>query len=229
MKLIIHGEDSVSSRKYLNDKKESYSDVEKIDMDGNKISLSDLVSAADSRSLLGSIKIITIENFFTRSLSKDKETILAYLNGNKTDNLLLFWEQKEIDRNIISKFFSKDEIILCQPPLLLFRFLDSLGINPPKTVLSLFHSLLNQRDAAFIYTMLVRQLRFLIISKDTLGKGITDMSPWQAKKFYDQSRYFQMEELVSLYRKLLQLEYSFKTGLTPYSFSELLDIYFSNI
>lgn len=229
MKLLIHGSDSVSSRKTLTDKKNTFADAEKVVFDGSKITLSDLVTVFDSPSLFSSKKVIVIENFFLRALSKEKEEIMDFIKKSKSDHYLIFWEGKEIEKRVTGRYFNVEEIITCQPPLLLFRFLDSIGVNNAHTTITLYHSVLKERDAFFIYTMLVRQLRFLIMVLDKGPYGVKDISAWQAKKFSEQSKYFDLKNLINLYRQLLSLEYNYKSGNTPYEFRDLLDIYIAGI
>lgn len=229
MKLLIHGDDTASSRSLLYDKLHKYGSSEKITFDGNKINITDIVTAADSRSLYSESKIIIIENFFSRTLTAEKKLILEYISTGVSQHPVIFWEDKEIDKAELSKYFKREEIISCQPPMLLFKFLDAFGTASTQTVMALYKNLLKEREALFILTMLFRQIRILIIAKDSGMAGLGELSPWQAQKFYDQSRHFNLTELITKYRALLLLEYNFKSGKSPYTFEELLDIYLVNI
>lgn len=225
MFLIIHGEDVVSSRKILNDKRSELKDNEILVLDGNSCTFTDIISYVDAPSIFGNKKILILENIFQKALSEEKEKCIKYLKENKERLNVVFWEGKEIDKILVAKYFSREENILSASPLIIFRFLDSLGMEGKQTVISLFHSILKQRDAFFILSMLYRQFRLLIIAVETKGTGLNQLSPWQAKKFVAQGRYFTPEQLKNAYRALLSIEYNVKSGKTPLSLVELLDIF----
>ncbi len=225
MFILIHGEDQVSSRKILNDKKVELKDNEMLLLDGNSCCLSDVLSFVDSSSIFGNSKVLIIENMFQKALFDEKEKILKYLMENKNRLQVIFWEGKEIDKYIVSKYFNHDENLLSASPLIIFKFLDSIGIEAKQTVISLFHTILKQRDAFFILSMLYRQFRFLIIAVETRGAGLDQLSPWQTKKFMTQGKYFSLNQLKNTYRNLLLMEYNVKSGKTPLSLTELLDIF----
>lgn len=225
MLFLVHGDDQVSSRKILYDKKAEQKDSEIQTFDGNTSTLTDYVSYLDALSFFSKTKVLVVENFFAKALSADKEKVFAFFKQNKERYKIFFWEGKEIDKYTVPKYFSREESVLASPPLLIFKFLDSLGIENKKTVVSMFQTILKQRDAFFILSMLYRQFRLLIIAVETKGAGMGQLSPWQAKKFISQGRYFSLDQLKSAYRVLLSMEYNVKSGNTPLNLAELLDIF----
>lgn len=225
MFLLIHGEDQVSSRNILSDKKGEAKGSEILTLDGITSTYSDILSYVDSLSMFGGTKVLIIENFFQKALSEEKETIFTYLKENKERLHIIFWEKKEIDKYTVAKYFLREENILSASPLVIFKFLDSLGVEGKTTIISLFHSILKQRDAFFILSMLYRQFRMLIIAVESNGRGLESVSPWQAKKFISQGKYFSVLQLKNAYRNLLLLEYNVKSGKTPLNLTQLLDIF----
>jgi DNA polymerase III delta subunit len=225
MFLLIHGEDQVSSRKILSDKKNELKDNEILTFDGNVSNLSDILSYVDSSSIFGNQKVIILENIFQKNILDEKEKIIKYLKENKERLQVIFWEGKVIEKNIVIKYFNHDEIVLSASPLIIFKFLDSIGIEAKQSVIALFHSVLKQRDAFFILSMLYRQFRFLLIAVETKGVGLDQLSPWQTKKFISRGKYFSADQLKNAYRNLLLMEYNVKNGKTPLSLAELLDIF----
>lgn len=224
MLIIIHGEDTVSTRKALEQEKLKDIAPEVIFFNGKDLELSDLVTACQSVSLLPNPKIIIIENLFSSGMNKTKEILLSYLNQIRTENKIILWEKSEITKTNIKKYLMNAREIFCNPPLVLFKFLDSLGFNKA-SMLSLFHSILRQREAELIYSMILRQIRMLIIFKDLGAKGFKLMQSWQIRKLEKQSALFTIEKLVKYYRQLLAIDFQVKNGLTPFKLSELLDIF----
>ncbi len=224
MIIIIHGDDIVSSRKILDEEKEKRAENETLVFDGNSLDLSTLLTADQSQSLFQNQKTIIIENLLSTSGSSQKEKLFSYLSSNQLVSDVIIWEKSEVNKNIIKKYFPSGRVIFCQPPLLLFRFLDTF-FDRPSLSLSLFHSVIEQREAELVYSMLIRQFRNLIIARDLGVAGLSDMQRWQAEKFVKQSGHFEKEKLISMYRQLLSIDYIIKSGRTPFTMTELLDIY----
>lgn len=229
MIILIHGEDLVASRKKLEEEKTRFSVKEIISLDGKKVTLSDLVLACETKSLFSEKKIILVENLLLGGITKGKLELLSYLGKTDLFYPVIIWENKEIEKRSVRKYFIHAKEILCQPPLLLFRFLDSIGLQLPNQLLPLFHAALAQREAELIYTLLLRKFRQLIIACDLGRKGLVELNPWQVDKLLRQSRYFAAEKLISSYRQLLSFDYKIKTGQTPYSLSQLLDIFLTTL
>lgn len=226
---LIHGDDIVTSRKKLEEEKNQVGVKEIITLDGRKITLSDLVLACDTRSFLAEKKIILIENLFSGGITKEKPKLLSYLGKTDLSYPVIIWEDREIEKQAVKKYFIRAKEILCQPPQLLFRFLDSVGLQPPNQLLSLFHAVLTQREVELIYVLLLRKFRQLIVACDLGRGGLSELSVWQVERLLCQSRYFTGEKLISLYRQLLSFDYKIKTGQTPYSLSQLLDIFLTTL
>lgn len=229
MLTLIHGEDIVVSRKTLNELKTKYPAFEKISLDGAKATLTDVVTAADSLSIFVQQKLIIIENLLSFSGNREKEAILDFLGDKKIAAEIIFWEPKEVPKAVLKKYLSKAKVIFCSLPPILFKFLDSIGEKPLQSVLTMFKSLTAEREAEFVLSMLIRQMRSLIIASDLGEKGFAGMPSWQAFKFIRQSRYFNLNSLISSYRQLLSLDAKVKMGATPYSLAELLDIFFVSL
>lgn len=229
MLTLIHGNDKVASRKVLEELRLKYSSYENIVFGGEKMTLTDMVMSADSMSFLAPQKLVIIENLLTGSVNREKEAILDFLRDKKISAEVILWEGKELPKTIINKYFSDATVVSCPLPAILFRFLDSIGEKPLPTILSMLHMLAVEREAEFILSMLIRQWRNLLIASDLGKSGFAAIPSWQAGKFINQARYFSLKSLISSYRQLLSFDIKIKTGLTPYSLRELLDIFFVSL
>ncbi|MDK2980300.1 MAG: polymerase subunit delta [Chloroflexota bacterium] len=104
----------------------------------------------------------------------------------------------------------------------IFEMVDAVGGRNAKHALSLLQRLLDDMPAQYIYTMLARQVRLLIMAREVLeaGGGQNDMAaqaglnPFVAKKALAQCRHFNMGELEDLYRRLDRMDEESKTGVS---------------
>jgi DNA polymerase III delta subunit len=223
--LIIHGDDIAQSRKILNEEKSKITSVEFISLDANKSTYTDIIYANEAISILAEEKIILIENLLTGRKSNEKSKIIDYLRYIKPTNSIIIYENRQIDKKSLTKYFPSAKIISCSYPQVLFKFLDSIGNTDSSRLVQLFHAVLFEKEAELVYVMLIRQFRLLIIAQDLGGKGLSEMAPWQAMKFERQAKYFTLPKLISLYRKLVSIDMKIKTGITPYNVTALLDIF----
>ena len=225
MLTIIHGDDVSASRKILFDDKNREQDVEVIRFEGDNLRFADLSASVDSISLFGKKRLVIIENILSGQVTKEKELLFAYLAKLETSDRIIIWEGQEIGKTLLHKHFPKAEIILSQPPALIFKFLDSIRTKSSPHLLLVFREILKNQEAEFVFVMILRQFRYLLVAKDLGINGMSSLSPWQSRKFIQQSRFFTMEQLVSSYRNLLAIEHKIKTGNIPFTLSELIDIF----
>lgn len=226
---LLHGDDIVSSRNKLLEEKSSNKNEEVRTIDGAKIAPKDLFEMLSAQTLFAIPQTFVIENLLSGSKSKAKdENITIAIKAGETHSIIL-WEKNEIGKANLTKYFSKAKVYAFAHPRLLFTFLDSIGRYDTHQLLSTFHQLTKQTDAEMVYAMLVRQWRYLIIAKDARLGPSSGLSPWQAKKFESQAKYFSHEQLIKSYRNLLSIDASIKFGRTPLQTSALLDIFLMNL
>ncbi len=104
----------------------------------------------------------------------------------------------------------------------IFEMVDAVGGRNAQRALSLLRRLLEDLPAQYIYTMLARQVRLLIMAREVLegGGGQNDMAaqaglnPFVAKKALAQCRHFSMGELESIYHQLDRMDEESKTGVS---------------
>lgn len=230
--LIIHGSDTSASRNALYELRRKYADTrEIISLSAGKFELTDLIQAVESPSLFSGARMVIIENLFGMPKSSVKDKLIGYISSSASagNTDIILWESKEVDKKNIQKFLPGAQVQLFNYPLLLFRFLDSLGTNTRKNTIDTFHSLLKEKEAELVFVMLQRQFRYLIIAGDLGEKGLYPMPPWQAGKFVRQSRFFPMEKLLSLYRELLAIDLRIKSSSSPLTLAQQLDIFLLSI
>lgn len=103
----------------------------------------------------------------------------------------------------------------------IFALVDAVGQKKKEQVFHLLRKLSVNSPVEYIFTMLTRQIRMLILTKETLvaqGGEREIMSacnvryPFIAKKLAGQSRRFELQELKRVYRELNRIDESVKIG-----------------
>jgi DNA polymerase-3 subunit delta len=102
----------------------------------------------------------------------------------------------------------------------IFDMVDAVGARNPQKALSLLERLLQDLPSQYIFSMLARQVRLLIMAREILdGHGSdkdlaarTHMHAFVAKKAMAQCQHFSMGELEALYRRLDRMDEDSKTG-----------------
>lgn len=210
---LFHGDNQVASRKKLTDliaqaKREK---KEVIALNGLKVNLTQVLSALESSSLFGQEKLVVIENLFSRPKSKEKEVIIKYLKKKSVVPEMIFWEKKTIPGTTLRWLPKNWQIQLFKTSAIIFRFLDSLRPGNTKQMLTLLKESIEKDSPEMIFYMLARQIRLLILAKDSGRRGLFG-APWQINKLLNQANYFTLEQLINLYQKLLAIDIDIKTG-----------------
>ncbi|MDX1438064.1 MAG: DNA polymerase III subunit delta, partial [Anaerolineales bacterium] len=105
-----------------------------------------------------------------------------------------------------------------------FNMVDTLAQRQPQKTMDALHRLLQVYDPGYLYFMVVRQFRFLILAREAFDSGLRaedlaqqiKIKPWLATKLIRQSRNFAMPDLEDIYHRLLELDLAVKTGQSDY-------------
>lgn len=209
---IIHGDDLVSSRKFLVEQKNSLQNT--TTLNGDELTLEKLVEAFEGNSLFSNEKNIFIESLFSKKKTKDLEEILDYIS-KKNDINLFIWEKTELSKSQLSTF-PKAKTFLFKIQKNIFSFLDNISPKNTNNILN-FHKVLETNDSDMIFYMLIRQFRLLLAVNDAANNSIDDMqrlSTWQRGNLQRQSKKFTISELRKIYNKLYKLDLNIKTGVS---------------
>ena len=102
----------------------------------------------------------------------------------------------------------------------IFEMVDMVGARNAQKALSLLERLLQDLPAQYIFSMLARQVRLLIMAREVLDErgddkelaARTRLHTFVAGKVMTQCRHFSMGELEALYRRLDRMDEDAKTG-----------------
>jgi DNA polymerase-3 subunit delta len=113
--------------------------------------------------------------------------------------------------------------ITMEGPANLFGMIDALAEGNARTAIKLLHDLLESEDAASLFAMIVRQFRLLIQAREIIDEGgkasaiSTELHQvsFVAEKLERQARRFNLAQLKSIYRRLLEIDLAAKTSQMP--------------
>lgn len=223
MLTIICGEDSIASRNYFTDQKKSLKEknFETVDLDYHQILEMDETGSSES-SLFSSKRI-----YFTNNLNKK---VLKKLNSKTEKKIkdivsskevqVYDWEEETSARDlksikgIIVKEFKPNQNI--------FKLLDSCYPGNLKTFLGNLSNLSGSTEDIFIFIMLARHMRNILIIKT--GEKIPKLMSWQIAKLSNQAKFWELKNLVNFYEGLHRIDVNSKTNGTPFSVKKSLDI-----
>lgn len=223
---LIHGDDVESSRRELNRLRGLAVGKEIRSLDGRGLTDTALTQSLESGSMFGGETLVIIENLFGKLGKKQKliARLAEIIKGSPSEAVL--WEDKEVGATVINSL-GNAKIQLFKTPIALFQLLDSIKPNSAKTILALFQKTLETHAPELTYTMIVRRIRQLIqVADGVIPEGLQS---WQVSRLTSQARSFTMNRLIDRYRRLLDMEYSIKSGVSPFSLTQLLEQYLIDI
>lgn len=223
--IIIHGDNQVESRKYLTTLivQAKLKGKEIIRLEGKELNLEVLKQSLEAKSLLGKERYLIIENFLISAPAKE---IIDYLIKNLPENFVI-WENKEISQTKINQLKAKTKLFKLPP--IIFKFLDSFLPGNKKQSLNLLRQTVSQLSSEIVFYMLVRQVRLLLIANQLGQKGLSELHPFQQQKIAFLAKKFKIEELLTIYRKLLYIDWQQKTGQASIDLAGQLDLLIASL
>lgn len=210
---LLHGNNIVASRAKLTqciDKaKELGKEIRQLD--GKTLDALVLTQAVESSSLFGGDVLVIIEGFLVK-----KSALIDILKRAAETIDIILWEDKEIGKTMITLLGSKCSVELFKTPTVIFQFLDGMSLD-------LFYQALLIDAPERIFVMIVRRIRELIMIKD----GVTPegLQGWQAGRLTSQAKSFTMDRLLTMEKRLLEIDISIKTGTSPFPLAQQLELF----
>ena len=227
---ILHGDNILASRHLLQSRIKDFKSkqFEELKLEGKEINLTDLIQAIESKSLLSQNKFLVIENFFSNPSISLKKQFLEYFFKNKPVIEIILWEGKLLSGETQKKWSKVAKLLEFKISTAIFKFVDSIKPNNAKVMLACLNECLKNEEAELIFYMMVRQLRLLILAKDGVN-NLSTMPEWMRGKFLRQSQSFTKEELMEIYKKLLEIDAGQKTGKAVVPLRTELDFLLSSL
>lgn len=222
--LLLHGENTLASRQELVRLKKGFvGEVVRLESQG--LELAHLIQTLEAESLFGGERLVVLENLFASG--KPRIELVHYLKRVKSDNLII-WEGRELKSFQIKLLgLRAKEVRIFKTPAVIFKFVDSIAPGNKKNSLSYLEEALKTEEEGFVFHMLLRQLRLLLLIKDLLKKEASNvvlnedktgpsemrsLANWQKAKLIRQAKKFNLKELKDIYKKLLEIEMKIRTG-----------------
>ena len=226
MLYIYHGDGSGTSRKLLADAvaKDKANGHEIRSIVGDKLAPRDLESVLSTASLF-SVESIVIENLLSRLRSKDKDACVDLVSSYKGDKNIYLWDKKEVTPANLKKFAGA-KISNSKAPTEMFSFLESIEPGNIKNSLTLLHKLVLETEDIIVFTMLARQIAYLIMMK---SGSSPKFAPWQVGKLRTQAALWTGTQLEIFIKELTRIDLSIKTGMSKLSYTDHLDLLLSDL
>ena len=230
MLTVVCGEDTVTSRKYYQDLKEEYKNK---NYEIRAITTSEIEELHkwlfDAPSLFANKPVFFIDGLLSYLKKYNpKSTIEQIMKIIQVSNNEIFtWESKLNSYDLKSKAGLKELIKLAKikefkPSENIFKLLDSFFPTNKSAFIRNLGAVSANIDENFIFIMLVRLVRNLILAKEQIIPSV--MQKWQFVKIRSQAGFWQKEKLISLYEALLRIETRSKTNKSAFSITHSLDI-----
>jgi DNA polymerase III delta subunit len=223
MLTIVCGEDSISSFNYYSSLKQSYLEKEYEITNISSADLDNITSwMGESQSLFASKQVFFTQNVnkkLSKKLNLKINKVIEDLIKNKKIELFS-WEEETSLRFL--KFPKGAVIKEFKPSESIFKLQDSLFPGNLKGFLELLFRLEKSVDENFIFIMLIRHLRNLILVKT--NQSDTKLQKWQIYKLKNQAAKWDADNLINFYNSLYKIEVNQKTSTNPYSVKKSIDI-----
>ncbi|MBI5448983.1 hypothetical protein HY948_01550 [Candidatus Gottesmanbacteria bacterium] len=220
---LFHGADIETSRNKLSTWKMDHKGVDVRTFDGRTLDAATLTQALESSSLFGAGHAVVIENLITKAGKKTKllNQICSLLSDASSHIDIALWEEKEVTAAITKQLGPHVAPILSKAPAALFLFLDALRPDNATQTLLLLHQFTAQQVPEITFSLFVRRVRLLMQIRDQVTP--IAMQSWQISRLTKQAEFFTMKQLRMIEQKLLDIEYSIKTGASPFSLTQHIE------
>lgn len=219
---LLHGSFSEASRREFIRRKDEAKVKDIRSLDGRTLDQGALTQALESHSMFGSDTIVFIENLFGKLGRKVKliEQLCHILTSAGTSVDIILWENKEMGATVLKSLPGAD-VEQFKIPSVIFQILDGLAPSGSPRILPLYTTLVQTEAPELIFAMIARRIRQLIQIQD--GVIPEGMQGWQATRLTRQAKLFTMDRLLSMYKRLLDMEFSIKNGSSPFNLAQLTE------
>jgi hypothetical protein len=221
MLTIICGEDTTASRNYLVQLQADYKKKGYFVQQILPSQIEDIMKEGGGElTLFNEQKIYFVSNLTTFiGLKKNKEFLSEFQKFTENKSVeVIDWEEKtardiKIQGATVKEFKASESI---------FQLLDTCYPTNIKTFLNSLEKVSETQEEGFIYTMLHRHIRTLILTQsDALPSSVPF---WMKKKLQSQTVKWKPDNLVSFYEALTKIDSTLKTGTNLYGIKKNLQI-----
>lgn len=222
--IIIHGDYHLESRNFLN------SEIARLKasgknphyLEGEKLTVSDLETSFLTTSMFQE-DFLVIEKLLTRPSSRAKELCLNLLINHQGKKEVLLWEAKALPKTQLSPLdVIKPSVKLFKLPMPIFNLIATFSPRQKDSLLANLHSIVNQDNEQFLFSLLAKQIGNLIVAKSAPNQ--LSLAPWQKSKIMRQANDWSLPQLISTHTRLLEIDHSIKSGRSSLDLISHLDL-----
>ena len=226
MLTIICGEDTAASRKYFDDLKKQYLTENYFASEVKPEQVSEITKElANSNNLFEEKRLFITTNLdkyykkitFRKRGEDPLSKALSEISASK-QIIVLDWEDKSAWELKIKKITPVKEFKMKED---IFKLLDSLYPKNKLNFLQILDSLSQSTEEQFIFIMLARHIRNLILAA---SNSLPNMAPWQKSRVISQAQKWSSENLVKFYEGIQRIDIGLKTSSNPQGIKKSLDI-----
>lgn len=225
MLTIICGEDVAASREKLRVLKQDYRTKGFLVQDVQIAELPEILKSNEGvTDLFGQESVYVVENLSSRYKGRGKsdfKTAVENLSKHKTLHII-DWENGRSAYELTTLKKLTTQFYESKPQQSIFSLLEIAIPGSVKPFISTLRGVHETQDSMFIYTLLWRHIRKLILA----AEGIYDKktAPWQRGKLQAQANRWQKDKLVSFYEGLAKIDFGMKTSSSTFDIRESIEI-----
>lgn len=221
MLLVVAGEDSIHSREYIAQLKKKYHQQHASVYEVTPKQLDEAKKDMVTQTLFTD-KIIYFTEGLIGYITKQKKKKAEELKKLHEDETLMVvdWENGKSLYTLGLK--SAPYLKEFKPDASIFDLLDSCVPGNKQRFMKLLNSVMETQDPVFVFTLLHRHLKSLLVLKYNPGqwKG----SPWQKTKMSGQAARWDDKKLLKCYEGMARIDVALKTNGSPYNIRASLEI-----
>ncbi|PIV09920.1 hypothetical protein COS51_00590, partial [Candidatus Roizmanbacteria bacterium CG03_land_8_20_14_0_80_36_21] len=207
MLTIICGEDSITSRNYYSSLKKNYQDKDFQVIEIPSSELENIPSwMGESRSLFKENKVfftVNVNKRVSRKLNLKINKVVDQIIKDKTIEVV-DWEEEISSRSL--KFPKGVTVKEFKPSQNIFKLQDALYPGNLKSFLSILNQLTETVDENFVFIMLIRHLKNLLLVKT--GQSNSKLQSWQIAKLRNQASKWRQDKLINFYDAFHKIDVS---------------------
>jgi hypothetical protein len=224
---ILHGSHTEASRSDLMRRKNESRKSDIRTIDGKTADDTAITQALESTSLFGSEVLVILERVFQNRTKTPKriQSLAKILAGCGSTDVII-WEEKELTPSVLNAIPGADVRLFAIPPQI-FSFLDSIKPGAGSILLSKYSELIRSEAPEFIFSMLAKRLRQLILVTDSVTPP--GMKPWQVNRLTTQANSFTMEQHIGMYKRLCSIEREVRSGTSAFSLEKHTELFLCSL
>lgn len=218
---IVCGEDSASARAHVSQLQKYYTEKSYLVHEIEPKEIFDIQKEGEYSAGLFQEKQVFIVRNLSQYLSRSRKwsSTVKELSLHK-DIYVIDWEDGKStyelglkDKKIIKEFKLSSTV---------FTFLDSCIPGNTTQYISHLHTVLQTQEDMFLYLMLCRHIRSLILAR--YNSFAERIAPWQKMKLTALAKKWDEKSLLRFYRGLIKIDQTTKTGTSPYTIRQALEM-----